>query len=320
MEIYKFEPIYKERVWGGTGFSEKLNRVVPTNLNIGESWEIVDRNEDQSKVSAGKHKGMTLRQLITDHSEYLLGPRWRKGDPFPILVKWLDCAERLSLQVHPPQKIASEWGGEPKTENWYVFSATPQAGLFIGLKKGVDKKVFTQALNQNRAEEYCHRVSSEDGDSVLVRSGRIHAIDAGNLILEIQQNSDTTYRVFDWQRVGLDGKPRDLHIEQSLRCIDFSDHEPMPMKTHSEREFECLADSEYFKLLKYSSKGGITVGIKDKNDQCVIISVVKGEIQIGEETVGVGEQCISPFGEPCSIHSNCDSCFLVTKDFNEPAS
>ena len=94
----------------------------------------------------------------------------------------------------------------------------------------------------------------------------------------------------------------------------------MPMKTHSEREFECLADSEYFKLLKYSTKGGITVGIKDKNDQCVIITVAKGEMQIGDEAVGVGEQCISPFGEPCPIHWYCDSCFLVTKDFNGPAS
>lgn len=316
MEIYKFEPIYKERVWGGTGFSKKLNRSVPDNLKIGESWEIVDRDEDQSEVTSGKHKGFTLRQLIADHSEYLMGPTWPKDNPFPLLIKWLDCSERLSLQVHPPKEISDQLGGEPKTENWYVFSATPQAGLFVGLKKNVDKGIFTEALNQNRAEKFCHRVSSQDGDSILVKSGRIHAIDAGNLILEIQQNSDTTYRVFDWERVGLDGKPRTLHIDQSLKCIDFADYEPMPIKTSPDKAVQCLADSELFKIFKHSTTADSSTMLKKANEQCIIISVIKGEISIDDEKIGLGEQCISPFGEECEVRCEDESSFLVTRDFH----
>ena len=132
--------------------------------------------------------------------------------------------------MHPPASVASELGGEPKTENWYVAATAPDASLIVGLKDRVSKEYFEEALHEERLEECVHKFDVQPGDPILVESGRLHAIDAGNLILEIQQNSDTTYRVYDWGRVGLDGQPRQLHVEESMRCIDFNDFEPTPQR------------------------------------------------------------------------------------------
>src|ERR1700677_3146013 len=211
-EVLQFQPIYQERVWGGRRLQTLLGRDLPDGPPIGESWEIVDRPEAQSRVRGGRLGGTTLRELILHHSAEVMGPDWEPADPFPLLVKWLDCSDRLSLQVHPPAAVAAALGGEPKTENWYVANSAPGASLFVGLKRGVDREAFTRALAAGTAEECVNRISVTAGDSVLVHSGQVHAIDAGNLILEIQQNSDTTYRVYDWDRAGLDGKPRPPHL------------------------------------------------------------------------------------------------------------
>ncbi|MEK9633930.1 MAG: type I phosphomannose isomerase catalytic subunit, partial [Opitutae bacterium] len=205
MMIFKFEPIYKERVWGGTKIRDLFGRETPEGSLIGESWEIVDRKDDNSVLANTSHRGLTLAALLKSDGKSVMGPNWEPGRPFPLLVKWLDCSKRLSLQVHPPGKIAKKLSGEPKTENWYVAEASSDAGLFIGLKKGTSPDDFGQAVEEKTVEALCHRVQSKKGDSILVESGRLHAIDAGNLILEIQQNSDTTYRVYDWGRLGLDG-------------------------------------------------------------------------------------------------------------------
>src|SRR6478736_5003687 len=156
---------------------------------------------------------------MTTHGAEIMGPAWPAHRPFPILVKWLDCRERLSLQVHPPASVAAQLGGEPKTENWYIGHAEPGAAVLAGLKDGVDATRFRAALKDNTAESLVYRLPTVAGDSLLIRSGVMHAIDAGNVILEIQQNSDTTYRVYDWGRVGLDGKPRTLHVRESLECL-----------------------------------------------------------------------------------------------------
>jgi len=207
-----FRPLYQERVWGGRNFESKLGRTLPENKVIGESWEVVDRSEAQSVVAEGPHAGKSLRELIREDPVAIMGEGWDPERPFPILVKWLDCQERLSLQVHPPADVAPRLGGEPKTENWYVADATEGAGLIVGLRRGVTREAFEKAIHDSTLESLVHRFPVSAGDSILVQSGRLHAIDAGNLILEIQQNSDTTYRVYDWGRVGLDGTPRQLHI------------------------------------------------------------------------------------------------------------
>jgi mannose-6-phosphate isomerase len=225
-----FSPIYQTRVWGGRLLQDALGRSLPGDQPIGESWEIVDRPEAQSIVTDGPAAGHTLRELIAARGPALMGPNWPPTRPFPILVKWLDCRERLSLQVHPPAAVAPALGGEPKTENWYIAQSAPSAELIVGLKRGVSRSEFEQALAAQTVEECVHHFPVAAGDSILVHSGQVHAIDAGNLILEIQQNSDTTYRVYDWGRVGLDGRPRALHLEESLRSIDWEDFEPVPLR------------------------------------------------------------------------------------------
>ncbi len=229
-----FEPLYQERVWGGRGLETRLGRVLPGDGPIGESWDVVDRPDAQSVVTtSGDLLGHPLREVLKDRAAAIMGPGWDPERPFPILVKWLDCRERLSLQVHPPAEVAPRLHGEPKTENWYIADAEPGAGLLAGLRHGVTRAQFETALRAEDLEKCIHRIDVSPGDSLFVPSGRIHAIDGGNLILEIQQNSDTTYRVYDWGRVGLDGKKRQLHVEESLACIDFDDVEPAPVRAGS---------------------------------------------------------------------------------------
>ncbi len=244
---YKFTPILVERVWGNQALT-RFGKAVPPGKRIGESWEISDRPEAESAIANGPDKGKTLHQLIEAHGRDLLGTNCyppQKSDPqnsstapprFPLLIKLLDCRERLSLQVHPPTAVATKLGGEPKTEMWYVLDADRDAHLIAGLRRGATAADFGRAIEaaQNlstphdgqQIEQLVHRFPVVKGDVFFVPSGRLHAIDAGVVLVEIQQNSDTTYRVYDWGRTGLDGKPRPLHIQESLASIDFQDFEP----------------------------------------------------------------------------------------------
>ena len=316
MEILKFEPIYMERVWGGSMLSDFFHRSIKGKSDkIGESWEIVDRSKEQSIASEGAYKGQSIRNIILRDSKSILGPNWNPSKRFPILVKWLDCKERLSLQVHPPAHIAKSLDGEPKTENWYVAKSTENAGLFIGLKKNTSRSIFQQSIKQGTTELLCHRVKSRKGDSVLVESGRIHAIDKGNLILEIQQNSNTTFRVYDWGRTGLDNNKRELHIEESLKCIDFNDFEPKPLITNSSDGKTLLADCKHFRIFKFNSSEGENIKLKTEQVDCMIIHLISGKIKIGQNIILEGEQVISPFASECIISAVESSTFLVTDQF-----
>jgi mannose-6-phosphate isomerase len=295
MVIFKFEPLYKIRPWGGNFIKRQFNRKIkPESSHIGESWEIVDRPEDQSIVNDGKHKGLTLRQIILNNCHDIMGPNWKQNARFPILVKWLDCKERLSLQVHPPKKIAKKLGGQPKTENWYVANTTENSGLFIGFKKITDQKVFQKALKDGKAESLCYRTTSNKGDSILVESGRIHAIDKGNLILEIQQNSDTTYRVYDWGRVDLDNKPRRLHINESLKSINFKDIKPQLIKNNKNTKQLEIANCENFRITKYLFRKGTEFLIKKENVECNLLHLVEGKMKIDAITVKKGTKLCLP--------------------------
>jgi mannose-6-phosphate isomerase len=224
----QFIPLYKERPWGGATLHGWGARTPPSGKKIGESWELCDRPEDQSAVAHGPHAGKTLRWLLDNHGGEILGGRFDPAKPFPLLIKLLDCRERLSLQVHPPQHAAGKLRGEPKTESWFILKADPGATLMAGLKRGVTRDAFEAALKTHKLEPLVHHFPVKTGDYIFIPSGRIHAIGGGLLILEIQQNSDTTYRVYDWGRVGLDGKPREMHIRESMESIDFNDFEPHP--------------------------------------------------------------------------------------------
>jgi mannose-6-phosphate isomerase len=243
--IFTFQPIYKERPWGGEAIAGVGNRSdFPQGKKIGESWEISDREGNESVISEGEFKGKSLRWLLDNHGSSVMGKEWPKSKRFPLLIKILDAQERLSLQVHPPQSIAKELNGEPKTEAWYLLDTQPGAALLAGLKKGVDREKFEQSIQNQTLEPLIHRMSVQKGDLMFIPSGRIHAIDAGCLILEVQQNSDTTYRVYDWGRLGLDGKPRQLHVEESLKSVDFNDFEPSLV---SKKEDPWIKN-DYFKM------------------------------------------------------------------------
>ncbi len=310
-----FTPLYQERVWGGRNLASALSRQLPDGKTIGESWEIVDRPEAQSIIRGGEHDGATLRGLIEKHTTAIMGEGYDPNRPFPILVKWLDCQERLSLQVHPPESVAEELQGEPKTENWYIADRKEGANLIVGLKNGVTREEFERRLGDGTLESCFHRFPVEPGDSILVESGRLHAIDAGNLILEIQQNSDTTYRVYDWGRVGLDGKPRELHVSESLRCIDWNDFEPAAMTTIGDTV--TLADCREFRLTKHALSAG-SEPFEIEPGEPRILSVVEGEIMLKgheESHFSYGDNVLLAACSRFTVESSARSAFLITDRF-----
>jgi mannose-6-phosphate isomerase len=240
-----FAPHYHTRVWGGRGLESQLGRTLPDDQPYGESWELSDRTDCQSVVAQGPLEGLSLSALWTEHREEIFGSDLvnRRESRFPLLIKVLDCCDDLSIQVHPPAHLAAAMGGEAKSEMWHFVTVEPGSQLYVGLKRGVDRQGFQAALAAGSVAECVHAVQPEAGDSLMVHSGRLHALGAGQLVFEIQQNSDTTYRVFDWNRLGLDGQPRELHVEESLRCIDFSDVEP---SLHHAAQGNPLAQCDHF--------------------------------------------------------------------------
>ncbi len=309
----RLKPLYQDRVWGGRGLETALGRTLPPSRPIGESWEIVDRPEAQSVVVGGEFDGQTLRQVIAAHTAEVMGPQWPADKPFPILVKWLDCKERLSLQVHPPAAVAPVLKGEPKTENWYIAAAAPGSHLIVGLKKGITRTQFEKALGDLTLEECVHRFPVKAGDSILVHSGQIHAIDGGNLILEIQQNSDTTYRVYDWGRVGLDGKPRQMHVSESLQSIRWDDFEPAPVR--GERTTAVIADAKEFRIRRVPLAAGEALNF-GAGEKPRILSVVEGHIVTpGGEVLMRGDNVILPYSVKNSFNAEVGSLVLVTENF-----
>lgn len=284
-----FLPIFKERVWGGRALRDRFGKALPPGAPIGEAWELVDRPEAQSVVATGPRAGIELRQLWREERERIFGARARgAGDRFPILVKLLDARETLSVQVHPPERLAGDLGGEPKNELWYVAAATPGAHLFAGLRAGVTQERFSAALAAGEdVSALLHRLDVAVGDSLFVPAGRVHAIGAGCLIVEIQQNSDTTFRVYDFDRPGLDGRPRELHVPQSLASIDFSDVEPAPRPPGD----GVVVANGYFTVTRRTVGGPERVTTPG---DCAVVAVLSGEARCGENRFGPGSVFLVP--------------------------
>jgi mannose-6-phosphate isomerase len=296
-----FHPIFKERVWGGREIEKLYGKKLPPGKLIGESWEISDRPNDESIVANGKFAGKSLRWLMENQRVELLGnAKPANKNRFPLLCKILDAREKLSLQVHPPANKAAELGGEPKTEMWFITDAAPGAELFVGFKHGVTRPEFEKKISDGSVAECFHRIPVRARDAMFLPSGRVHAIGAGLVIFEIQQNSDTTYRVFDWNRVGLDGKPRELHIPQSLASIDFNDFEPElaggNFAGDDKIKSRLLVRDSLFNVENLEIKNCAVAKLKKQKLQ--VVAVVNGQIEIksGSETVNLsaGQFCLIP--------------------------
>ncbi len=283
MALLTFEPVYQERLWGGRAIESFPGRTLPPDVSIGESWEVCDRPEAQTRIP---EKNATLHELWSsgDRRQFF-GSRAPEAERFPLLIKILDARDRLSLQVHPPAERASALNGEPKTECWYFIETETEARIYVGLKKGVDRAAFEKALELGTVAECFHVLDTSPGEVMFLPSGRVHAIGGGNLILEIQQNSDTTYRVYDWDRIDAKtGQARELHVKESLDCINYADIEPTFAQPHGESLIDCI----YFKLDRSLFFEKETRHLVVSEESCIYGFNTRGRFRIGEREIERG--------------------------------
>ena len=298
---FVFKPIFKDRIWGGHELARLYAKKIPAGQPIGESWEISDRPGDASIIASGPLAGKDLRWLMENHAAEILGDAKPAAvGRFPLLCKILDAREKLSLQVHPPANKARELKGEPKTEMWFIADAAADASLYVGLKRGVTRAEFERKISDGSVADCFHRIPVKAGDTMFLPSGRVHAIGDGLVIFEIQKNSDTTYRVFDWNRLGLDGQPRPLHLAQSLASIDFNDFEPKLVETRfvadGKTQKRALVSDPLFNVEAWKFNAGATGLFKSKKLQIVAVTRGETEIKSGSTAVNLsaGQFCLIP--------------------------
>jgi mannose-6-phosphate isomerase len=281
-----FDPVFQERIWGGRKLASLFGKNLPFDRSVGESWEIVDRPEAQSVVRNGPFRDRTLHELWTHDREAIFG-KLPDAPRFPLLIKLLDAHDQLSLQVHPPEKVAAKLGGEPKTEFWHVASAIPGARLHVGLRHAVSRDEFEQAVRAGTVANLVHTIPVQAGDSIFLPAGRFHAVGAGNVLVEIQQNSDTTYRVYDWDRVDDNGKRRQLHVDQALESIDFSDVAPGLI----EPKDEVLVRHPLFEVQKWNLDAPRDIG---PSGEFAIVCCLTGAVRCVDVDLRPGEFFLVP--------------------------
>lgn len=276
----RFQPILRRHLWGGRRLESVLGKSLPPGDDYAESWEVVDRGADQSVVAEGPLAGVPLSQLVRESGSALLG-RHAPQPRFPLLFKFLDATQELSVQVHPNDEQASRLHPPDlgKTEAWVILAADPGSVLYAGLKRGFDRSAFERELNRGTAELCLHRIEPQPGDCVFVPAGLVHALGAGLLVAEIQQSSDTTYRLFDWNRVGPDGQPRALHIPQGLAATNFlfgPTAVQIPQAT-SQPFVERLVQCEKFILDRWRWMDSQALG---GDERCHILVLLEGTVEI----------------------------------------
>jgi mannose-6-phosphate isomerase len=300
-----------ERVWGGRMLHEVYGRALPQGGPIGESWEVVDRDPEQSIVDDGPLAGLTLHQLWTRHKAEVFGRNAPRTPHFPLLIKILDARDTLSIQVHPPASVAESLGGEPKTEMWYIAHAEPDAALYVGVREGVNRSSFANAVAAGTVEQVVHRLPVRAGQFLFVPSGRLHAIGAGLLIFDIPHNSDTTFRVYYWNRLGLDGKPRARQVAPSLASIDFEDTSPsLGVETDG-----LLVRCPYFEVRRLEVAPGAATMWGQEGDFS-ILATVDGDGTLGDTRLTAGDVVLVPASVPDQqreLHSSSGATLLATR-------
>ncbi len=296
-----FTPIYKNYVWGGQKIARIFNRKTDVET-CAESWEIADRPEGASVVANGPFAGSSLSDLRKRIGPSALFGNYTHSDKFPILIKIIDAKQQLSVQVHPDNLSAPACGGEPKTEMWYVLEAEPNAIVLAGFKKNISEQSFKQLLEEKHPEDTLQRISVQTDQAIYIPGGRIHSIGAGCLMLEIQQNSNTTYRVYDWNRSGTDNKPRELHTEQALKTINWNDTESAVIKPQKLEDLNGntiwkLTSCDHFEVMRLNISKQIT--IKDMTSFHALF-IAKGKVVVEGNntaiTMEAGTSCLLPAG------------------------
>jgi len=276
----RFRPILRQCLWGGRRLETSLGKRLGPGGNWAESWEVCDHGADQSVVEFGPLVGTTLGQIVTERGSDLLG-RHHPQPRFPLLLKFLDAAQVLSVQVHPNDAMAAKLNPPDlgKTEAWVVLEAEPEGLIYAGLKPGVDRDALLRATDQGRCQDCLHAFHPAPGDCIFLPAGTVHTFGGGVLTAEIQQSSDATFRLFDWNRVGPDGNRRPLHVEQALEAIDFqrgpvAPQRPRPTeRPHVSRLVEC----PQFVLDRWEFDAPSPIG---GDRRCHVLAVLEGMVRI----------------------------------------
>jgi len=317
-ELYplKFDPIYQYRIWGGRRLSDLLSKPLPSDDPIGEAWILSDRDDHPSKVTNGKLKGQTINQLIENLAVELLGALAGRFKRFPLLLKFLDCQKVLSVQVHPADQLKKyiPKGENGKTEAWVVLQTGKDALIYAGLKPGTTEEKIRTDLDAHSVGDDLASFKPNIGDAVLIKAGTVHTLN-DTVVFEVQENSDVTYRLYDWDRVDeKTGKPRDLQVEEAIACIDFSrtDIKPSPPikidegidKAHA--LCEKLLNDKHFKVWRLTSELPFMVG---KLATCRILVSIEGngEIEYNDELYSFKK------GEVMLLPASVGSCPFVPK-------
>ncbi len=277
----RFEPVFRRYLWGGRKLGTLLGKLIGEEGDYAESWEIVDRGQDQSRVKYGPLAGKTLSELMTAYGAELLGRHHPQGQ-FPLLMKFLDSEKTLSVQVHPDDAMAARLNPPDlgKTEAWVVLAAEPGSLIYAGLKRGFDRAALAREVQRGTCELCLHRIEPKVGDCIFLPAGAVHALGAGLVIAEIQQSSDATFRLFDWNRgAGSDGQPRPLHIEQSLEAVDYElgPVNPQRPRTTERAEVERLVECDKFVLDRWRFDKPQTIG---GDERFHLLAVLEGEIEV----------------------------------------
>jgi mannose-6-phosphate isomerase len=284
-----FEPFYRPQIWGGRRLETQLGKPLPSGQSIGEAWEISAHPMHVSRVAEGPLAGLPLTDLWAKHGRELTGTTLT-GE-FPLLIKYLDCQELLSIQVHPNDQIANEIqpGSLGKTEAWAVIHAEPQGQIYSGLRPGVTPQDVERGLADGTLADCLHAVTPRAGDVVFLAAGTVHAVGGGVLIAEVQQSSDLTFRLFDWNRVGPDGKPRQLHRREALMSIDWSRGPVDPVTPQTLGGLpagvrgEKLAACEYFAMERFEVGGPFTLPYAR---QLSIWMILAGAVRLADDAGG----------------------------------
>ena len=295
-----FEPVYKDYLWGGNRISQIYGRS-GTPPVCAESWEISTHPDGESIVKNGAFAGARLSELVKAHGVALQGTRAGSG-AFPLLIKIIDAAKILSVQVHPDDEAAAKFGGEPKTEMWYVLNAQPGAELIMGLRPGTTPAECRRALQAGDLNELLVKFPAEPNDAFYIPGGCVHALGAGCLILEVQQTSNTTYRLYDWDRMDAAGNPRKLHIDQAFQVIQWREeadvHGPADVLEQSEtveKHLVCL--SPYFRVERWILREARAEAGMPETFQAFFCARGEAEVVIASGDavkMGAGASCLVP--------------------------